>query len=382
MTTPARLRAFYLLYYGGIGISIPFFAPYLRGLGFSGRQIGTVQMIGALTAAPTGIIWAMVADRTRAPIQALKLATISALAAACILPWVRTPVAMAAVLMLQGLAIPAITPLVDGLAVEATHGAAGGYARLRLFGSLGYVIAALAMGALLTARGDRPADALVPLGLLGCAVGYAATARRFSSSPAVAAAPRRHDLLALLRNRTLLWVLAAGTLHTICTIPYYQLYGVLVRERGFPAAVTGTGSTVGVIAEIAVLLLFPRVERRFSLSALLAMAFFAGTIRWSLLSVATSAPAIIGLQVLHGATFGVYWAATVRILSRIVPAPLRITGQAIYGAICFSLGGAIGSPLSGWAFDAFGSAAPVYRLAAVGELLPFVVALVLRARRP
>ncbi len=128
MTSPTRLRAFYLLYFTGIGINIPFFAPYLLGLGFSGRQIGTAQMIGALTAAPAGIIWAMLADRLRAPTRALKVATTGALVAAFLLPWARTPLAVAGVLMLQGLAIPAVTPIVDGLAVEATR-ASGGYAR-------------------------------------------------------------------------------------------------------------------------------------------------------------------------------------------------------------------------------------------------------------
>ena len=377
MTSPGRLRAFYLIYFAGIGINIPFFAPYLRGLGFSGRQIGTSQMIGALTAAPAGIVWAVLSDRLRAPARALKLATSVALLAAFFLPWARTPVGVAAVLMLQGLAIPAITPIVDGLAVEATH-ASGGYARLRLYGSLGYVVSALAMGALLTARGDRPGDLAVPLGLLACAAAYTATARGFSSSSSVAPPPRAADLEALLRDRTLRWILAAGALHAICTVPYYQLFGVLVRQRGLPAAVTGTGSTVGVVAEIGILFLFARVERRASPGTMLALAFLAGAVRWALLAAATSAAAIIGLQLLHGLTFGVYWAATVRILGRVVPAPLRTTGQAIYGAICFQVGGAIGSQLSGLAFDAFGAAAPVYRLAALGELVPFAIAVALR----
>lgn len=380
MTSPARLRAFYLAYFTGIGINIPFFAPYLRGLGFSGRQIGTAQMIGALTAAPAGIIWAVLADRLRAPTRALQLATGGALAAAFLLPWAHTPLTVAAVLMLQGLAIPAITPLVDGLAVEATH-ASGGYARLRVYGSLGYVVGALAMGWLLTARGDRAGDAAVPLGLLACALAYAATARGFSPAPLAADPPQPGQILTLLGDRGLQLLLLAGTLHTICTVPYYQLFGVLVRQHGLPAAVTGTGSTVGVLAEIAVLFFFPRVQGRWPPATMLAVAFLAGAVRWALLSRATSATAIIVLQTLHGLTFGVYWAATVRMLSRVVPAPLRTTGQAIYGALCFSIGGAIGSQLSGLAFDTFGGAAPVYRLAAAGELLPLVVALALRARR-
>jgi MFS transporter, PPP family, 3-phenylpropionic acid transporter len=61
-STP-RLKAVYFLFYGGLGANLSFFAPYLRGLGFSGHQIGRVQMVGSLAAAPAGLLWAIFADR-------------------------------------------------------------------------------------------------------------------------------------------------------------------------------------------------------------------------------------------------------------------------------------------------------------------------------
>ena len=54
MSPATRLRLFYFAYYGGVGTLLPFFAPYLRGLGFTGEQIGTVQMIGPLAGGPGG----------------------------------------------------------------------------------------------------------------------------------------------------------------------------------------------------------------------------------------------------------------------------------------------------------------------------------------
>src|SRR5512146_3275662 len=38
----ARLRALYFLYYGNVGTYLPFFAVYLKGLGFTGQQIGVI----------------------------------------------------------------------------------------------------------------------------------------------------------------------------------------------------------------------------------------------------------------------------------------------------------------------------------------------------
>ncbi len=42
MVPARRLRLFYFLYYGNVGAHMPFFAPYLLGLGFGGRQVATV----------------------------------------------------------------------------------------------------------------------------------------------------------------------------------------------------------------------------------------------------------------------------------------------------------------------------------------------------
>src|SRR5258708_34338173 len=103
------------------------------------------------------------------------------------------------------------------------------------------------MGWLLTGRGERPGDVLVPLGLLACALAYATTARGFSPAPASpsVASPWTGDVMALLRERRLLWLLAAGTMHTVCTVPSYQLFGVLGRQRGLPAGGTAPRSTAG-----------------------------------------------------------------------------------------------------------------------------------------
>jgi len=57
-----RLRAFYFLYFGYVGASQGFLAPYLRGLGFSGDAIGAVAMAAQLVSAPAGLFWAHMAD--------------------------------------------------------------------------------------------------------------------------------------------------------------------------------------------------------------------------------------------------------------------------------------------------------------------------------
>jgi PPP family 3-phenylpropionic acid transporter len=133
-------------------------------------------------------------------------------------------------------------------------------------------------------------------------------------------------------------------------------------------------------AEIALLLLFPRLEGRFSLGALFAIAFAGTSLRWLLVSRAGTAAALVGLQALHGLTFGLFWGAAVKAMSIAVPSPLRATGQALFSAVVFAGGNAVGYALSGAGYDRFGSAAPLFAWAAALELVPLAMVLAFARR--
>jgi PPP family 3-phenylpropionic acid transporter len=128
-----------------------------------------------------------------------------------------------------------------------------------------------------------------------------------------------------------------------------------------------------VVAEIAVLLAFPLLERRLSMRALLAAAFAASSLRWFLVSRADSAAALVSLQLLHAFTFGVFWPSAVGAMARFVPPRLRATGQALFGATVFGLGNAVAYQLAGAGYDASGSAAPVFAWAALAALAPLAL---------
>lgn len=382
MTTAGRLRLLYFLYYGAVGSLLPYFAPYLRGLGFSGTEIGTVQMLGPLMAPAAALGWAALADRTGAPGRALRLATGVSLAAACLLPLARTPLLVGAVVLAQALGDRAVVPLLDASTlahVKATPGAT--YARIRLGGSLGFAAAALAVGAALAARGDRPADPLLPLTITSLVAAVALAVRGLPEAGAPEGPrPGLADAWALLRDRSLLGLLAVSALHWAACAPFHLFFGVLVRERGLPSAVTGLGMGAGVAAEVAVLLWFPRLEGRFRLRTLLAAAFGASALRWVLLSRAEGAAAVVALQAFHGLTFGLFWGSAVAALGRVVPPQLRSTGQALFSAVVFGGGNALGYQLAGLAYDRFASASPLFWWAGLIEVLPLMGVLVARHR--
>lgn len=374
MSTASRLRLFYFAYYGAVGANLPYFAPYLRGLGFTGEQIGSVQMIGPLLAAPVALAWGAVADRLRAPGRALALAASWSLAAAAFLPWARTPLALGAVVLAQSLAERAVVPLADAVTLEwVRRGAGAVYTRIRLFGSLGFIALAQGLGLLLALRGDRPGDRLVPVAVALCVAGYALAARRLDVPGSTGPRPRARDALALLADRRLLALLLACAVHWGACAPFHLLFGVFVRDHRLPSSITGLAMAAGVGAEVLALLAYPKVARRFGARALFAFAFAGTALRWALLARVQGATALVLLQLLHALTFGIFWGASMQAMAALVPAPLRATGQALYAAVVFGAGNALGYQLAGWGYDRFGGVGPLFGWAAVAELIPLAL---------
>jgi PPP family 3-phenylpropionic acid transporter len=360
----SRLRIFYFLAYGGVGIWLAYFAPYLRGLGFSGEQIGAVSLAQQLVAVPAALAWGTLGDRLGSPLRALRICSAAAAAAVLALPLVRTPLPLGALLVVAAAFGPGIVPLVDSIAVRV---AGEGYARTRLFGSIGFLIAAQSIGLLLAWRGDRPADVLMPLAYVAFVAINAMVARTFPDAEPRSDRPHWRDAITLLRDKRLLFVLALGMIHWAALGPYHLMFGVLVRDQGLPSTVTGSALALGVVAEVVALAAFPALASRFSLRALFAAASAGSMVRWLLLFRAHGSIELVSLQLLHAFTFGVWWGCAIEAMQRIVPERLRATGQALVSAVVFGAGNSIGYALAGVGYDRFGSVAPLFLGAAAAE---------------
>lgn len=358
-----RLAAVYFAYYAGVGVSMAFLAPYLRGLGFDGKQIGFVAMAQQSVAVAAALFWGAMGDRIG--VWALRCATAGAACALALLPFARTPVEAGLTLACASAFSGGIVPLVDAATV---HALGAGYSRVRLWGSVGFVCTAEGLGMLLAARGEQAADKAMPIAWCACLAATAFGASRLGEpARGDAERPRVNEALPLLRGAAFLFATCA--LHWAANVPYNLFFGVLVREHGLSSRVTGFGMALGVAAEVAALFAFPALTKRFSIKALFAAAYLVSALRWALLSRADTALSLSLLQLFHGATFGIWWACAIESMRRLVPARLRATGQAVFSAVVFGAGNLSGSFLSGFGYDHFGGAAPLFLCAAAVEIL-------------
>lgn len=381
-SSAGRLRLVYFAYFAASGVSLPYLAAYLHGRGFAGEQIGSIQMLPSLLSPLVALGWARVADRLGDPVRVLRWITAWAACSALLLPFAATPLAVGLVVFSQSLGDRAVVPLLDATSLEHCRRHPGtSYARIRLFGSLGFLVLAFVLGRVLTLRGDLPGDPAVPATIAVLAAGYALAAQRLA--PAPSAHPERPtwgDLAALLRDRRLLLLFAAGAIHWAACVPYSLWLGVFVQDLRLPARVAGAGIAAAVAAEIGVMLAYPRLRRRLPPRALLAVSFLGSALRWALLSRTTRPELVVALQLLHGLTYGLFWSTLVEVVSALVPPRMRATGLALNAAVVLGGGTALGANVAGRLYDHYRSVAPLFAWSAAADLAIAVAVLAILAR--
>ncbi len=115
--------------------------------------------------------------------------------------------------------------------------------------------------------------------------------------------------------------------------------------------------TLGVLAEIAVFMLMPRLMRRFSMRSILICAFACAVLRFAMIGWGVESLLLLVIaQLLHGATFGAYHAAAIAAVNQWFPGKLQSRGQALYGSVSFGAGGMLGGLLSGFTWETIGPA--------------------------
>ncbi|MBN1207551.1 MAG: MFS transporter [Myxococcaceae bacterium] len=359
------LAGFYLLYFATVGITQPFLPAYLRSLELSTTEVGLLLALFPLASLLAPPLWGHLADRTGR--LSGVLTALVACAALCFAPLLRVDgfLALAVTLGAYACFASSIIPMLDSLALNHVAQKGGSFAYLRLFGSLGFILSTTTFG-LLVRQVDR-STVLVALTLLVMLAAWGVTLR--SRTPP---GPPPHPLagLQLLRdNKDLRWLMAATCLHWMACTPYNGMLAIHVLALGLPPSVVGLAAGVGVVAEVAALLLYPRLAERIAPRHLLCLAFALSGLRWGGMALVTSPIPLVALSLLHSMTFGVFYVASVAFVARRVPQHLRASGQGLFTAITFGFGGLVGFAASGAAYALLGGGHALFAVAGGLELV-------------
>lgn len=351
-----RLSAFYFTYFLYVGAYVAYFPLYLAGRGLGAVEIAAVLSLPPLARMVAPTFWGWLADRTGAHRAIVAFSCAASAAAFAALPFVDS---IAALIAVTSLLSAGAMPLVEAITLGALAGRQGSYGPIRLWGSVAFIAAVLGGGLWLDfgPLGALPAALSVSmLAALACALalpGSAPHARAgvpFRVSPAFAA------------------LLAAGFCMAVAHGALYAFLSLHLEQEGYSGTAIGMLWTLGVVAEIFVFLWLPQLFRRHALSAILAASLLCAVARFLAIGWAAGTLWIVLMaQVLHAATFGAFHAAGVAAVHRLVPAAAHGRGQTLYSSLTYGAGGAAGTLLAGWAWQA-GAAPLAFSLSALAAL--------------
>jgi PPP family 3-phenylpropionic acid transporter len=356
-----RLSGYYFFYFAFIGAFSPYFGLYLQSLNFSAWDIGLLMSQMQLMRLFGPNLWGWLADRFGRRMAIIRLAALAGLAGFTAFFWLdRLPgmlLAMAVIAFFWSAALP----LVETLTFDHLREERGRYSRIRLWGSIGFIVAVMGTGSVLD---FLPLDGLLWV-CWGILAGILLVAAVLPDAPEV---PHAHGHLPvgdILRQPHVRALLAACFAMSAAHGALYIFYSIHLADHGYSKAEVGSLWSLGVLAEIVVFMLMARLSRRYSLRLLLLASFAAAILRFLLIGWGVESLAIMVLaQLMHGLTFGAYHAAAIAAINLWFPGRAQGRGQALYSSISFGAGGLLGGLISGWTWDSFG-AGWTYTLASV-----------------
>ena len=373
-----RLAGLYFGYFAFIGAFSPYFSLYLQAIGQAAWQIGLLLALMQLTRMAGPYLWGWLADRHGWRARLLQLTLAAALAVFCGVFATASFAGLFVVLAAFALFSSATMPLLESITLSALLGRIERYGGIRLWGSIGFIVAVLGAGWAL----DRVAIAnllwmlVVPL---AATLVLAATLRDAPASGASA----REPIAPLLRRPEVVVLLAANVLMNAAHGPLYAFYSIYLAGAGYDKTTIGALWSVGVVAEIAVFLVAPKWMNRFAAVDVLIASLALAVVRFLMIGWGVgSVLALVAAQVLHAATFGACHLASVTLVNQWFTGARQVRGQALYLSLAFGLGGFVGAAASGLAWETIGPAwtyAGASAAAAAGLLLLLGHAKLLRA---
>jgi MFS transporter, PPP family, 3-phenylpropionic acid transporter len=365
-----RLSGFYFFHFASLGVILPFWGLYLQQKGYSPAEIGELMAVIMVTKLVAPNILGWISDHTGHRMPIVRFA--SALSLVCFLGvfWVEGFWPLASVMMLFSFFWNASLPQFEAVTMSYLQKQIQRYSRVRLWGSIGFILSVSTLGLLL----DRWGVGLVPQVVLVLYAGIFLTSLLVPEKEPAISAHDQGSIMKVLRRTDVVAFLAACFLMQASHSTYYAFYSIYMEEIGYTSSVIGQLWALGVIAEVLVFLIMHRLLHRWGARTVLMASLGIAVIRWILVATTSDQlPLVLLAQVMHAATFGTFHAAAIHMVHHYFVGKHQGRGQALYNSISFGAGGAFGSLLSGYLWTGLGPES-AYWIAAGYALLALLIA--------
>lgn len=355
---------FFFAYYGYVGVFSPYASLYFADKGMAAAQIAVLMSLMQVMRIFGPNLWGWVADRHQQRVTVLRITAFAAVATFTGIVFGKTFMQFFLVMAAVNLFTSAQGPLSEALMLSEMRGDLTHYGRLRLWGSVGFILTVTLAGPLLDWGGIR----LMPWIALALLLLVLVSSLRMSETRHGDTHGEAPSVLALLKRREVIAFFTSTFLMIAAHASLYVFYSLYLSRLGYNNTVIGLMWSLGVVVEIVFFFYQAPIFKRFGVQKLMIASLLIAVVRFLMIGFgAQSLLVLLVAQVLHAATFGVHHSASVVTLQRWFSGPLQASGQALFTSISYGLGGTLGGLILGGLWDTFGSQT-VYLMAAMFSL--------------
>jgi PPP family 3-phenylpropionic acid transporter len=328
----------------------PFLPLWLKSLGLSLVTISMLTSIQAATRMFAPYAWGALSDRTGERARLMRWGAVMALLASAGLWWNGGVWWLGGVLLLLYVQTSGMMPMTEASVAHVVS--QGGvfntklYGRVRLWGSLGFMLAVMAAGAWYEQVGMASFPLIVSLSLAALVV-FACRMPDVKEvhAAAKAVAPAMSPVLA---QPVVRWFFASVFFHILSHMGIYSFFSLYLDSLGYSKTMIGLLWAVSVTVEIAWFFTQSRWMPRMSLSGWLVLCAAVMALRMGVTASMASVLWLLALmQALHALTFAAHHSACIALVSHHFPGSLRGRGQALYTVIGYGVPGVIGGLAGG-----------------------------------
>jgi PPP family 3-phenylpropionic acid transporter len=354
----------YFSYAGLFGTYAPL---WFQSLGLSALAIGTLASLQAMTRIVGPYAWGALGDHKGQRLRWLRWSSLLCVGGAISLFFIHDYTAVAVAVVLLFMATSGIVPLSE--AALAQWLSRGGemdparYGRVRLWGSVGFIVAVTAAGYTLDAWGVQVFPLMVLLALLAL-LSVVWRLRLDSETATPHPTTGAGSVWPVLRQAEVLWFFLGLFFTVLAHTALYAFFSLYLAHLGYSKAAVGLIWVLGVLAEIVWFWFQGRWLHLLPMHGWLTLAGVVTCLRFGLVALwGEHLALLLLLQLTHALTFAMQHTACTAVVNKHSDGALRGRGQALYAVLGYGISGVLGGVAGGaltqhWGYaSVFGAAA-------------------------
>lgn len=358
MRVNVRLSIMMFLQYAIWGSWSPALSAYLiNNLGFSGLQAGAIYSLLPLATVISPFIGGQAADRYVSTEKIIAFLQFTGGILLIIVSLVTDYTTMMWMMLAYCLLYAPTLALTNSIAFTHLADSEKEFGRVRVFGSIGWIAAGLALTGwrtVLRTSGSETfgGDTLLLAGILSILMGMQALS--LPHTPPRKESPNPWAFLGavrMLKNREFAVFMTIAFIVSTELYFYYLLTSpFLTSEKiGVPASGVAGVMVIAQVAEIVVMAaLLPWFLPRYGIRRTLLLGILAWPVRYVIFAIGTPAWLVIASLALHGFCYVFFFTASFIYVNSVAPNDIRASAQVLIALVTLGIGNFVGSLFAGW----------------------------------